>query len=85
MKLWVDDLRDAPDESWEVARTCDDAILALGHTRFDKVSLDHDLSTCEETGFDIAVWMVRKLVAWPRVIAIYTSNPLGGEQMYSVL
>ena len=86
VKLWVDDLRDAPDDTWAVARTYDHAVRYLGETGYDKVSLrNHDLSAYEETGYDLAVWMTENLTAWPRVIAIHTANPIWGAQMYSVL
>lgn len=44
MKLWVDDIRNAPDESWTVARTVDSAINALSRFQPDEISLDHDIS-----------------------------------------
>lgn len=46
MKLFVDDIRNAPDESWSVARTVDSAISFIaqfGH-ELTEVSLDHDIS-----------------------------------------
>lgn len=44
MKLFVDDIRPAPDESWMVARSVLSAIRALSHFAFEEVSLDHDIS-----------------------------------------
>lgn len=46
MKLFVDDIRNAPDESWTVARTVDSAISFISQfgDDLDVVSLDHDIS-----------------------------------------
>ena len=85
-RLWVDDQRDAPDDTWVVAKTYADAVRILGDSPMDRVSLDHDLAAYEEeSGLDIAVWMAENLTDWPRVIAIHTANLIGGEEMYAVL
>jgi hypothetical protein len=44
MKLWVDDIREAPDKSWTVVRTITEAIRAIGKFEFEEISLDHDIS-----------------------------------------
>lgn len=44
MKLFVDDIRNAPDESWTVARTVNSAIKAIHQFHFEEISLDHDIS-----------------------------------------
>jgi hypothetical protein len=43
-KLFVDDIRNAPDESWTVAKTITAAISAVATFDFDVISLDHDIS-----------------------------------------
>lgn len=72
MKLWVDDIRNAPDESWTVARTVSSAIRALAMFDFDEVSLDHDIShqvavgpnsrpfPCDETFLPVAYYLALK-------------------------
>jgi len=49
MKLWVDDIRPAPDKSWTVVRTVTSAINALYHfsSEISEISLDHDISHYE--------------------------------------
>jgi hypothetical protein len=47
-KLWVDDLRPAPDASWEWIKTAPAAVLYLQacselDLRLERISLDHDL------------------------------------------
>jgi hypothetical protein len=44
MKLFIDDLRNAPDDSWIVVRTVTGAIRALATMEVDIISLDHDIS-----------------------------------------
>lgn len=46
MKLFVDDIREAPDDSWTVARTVADAKLHLATGEVIFVSLDHDMGAC---------------------------------------
>lgn len=69
MKLFVDDIRNAPDESWTVARTVNSAISAIDTFDFDEISLDHDIShqvsvgtlsrpyPCEETFTAVAYFI----------------------------
>jgi hypothetical protein len=71
-KLFVDDIRNAPDESWMVARTITAAISAIATFDFDVISLDHDIShqvvmggisrpyPCEETFTPVAQFIAAK-------------------------
>lgn len=43
MKVFLDDVREAPDSGWEVVRTCAEAIELLRAQRVEHISLDHDL------------------------------------------
>jgi hypothetical protein len=43
MRLFVDDIRDAPDDSWHVCRKVEEAIRIIARTRVEEVSLDHDI------------------------------------------
>lgn len=72
MKLWVDDIRNAPDESWHVARTALEAIRAIARFDFEVISLDHDIShqvhmdtlsrpyPCAETFMSVAYYIALK-------------------------
>lgn len=72
MKLYVDDIRNAPDESWTVARTVISAIRCIAFFGNDitEISLDHDIShqvsigsklerpfPCEETFQSVAYFI----------------------------
>jgi len=43
LKIFVDDVRDPPDDSWTLVRTYDDAINFITINEWDIISLDHDL------------------------------------------
>lgn len=76
MKLFVDDIRGAPDSTWLVARTVTEAIRYIARFDFDEISLDHDVShypfplneddieqvvtMCEETFQPVAYYIAAK-------------------------
>ena len=72
MKLFVDDIRNAPDETWHVARTAIEAIRAIARYDFEVISLDHDIShqvhldelsrpfPCAETFASVAYYITAK-------------------------
>lgn len=72
MKLFVDDIRNPPDDSWTVARTAGSAIRALAMFNFKEISLDHDIShqvvvgslsrpfPCEETFQSVAHYIAAR-------------------------
>lgn len=86
MRLWVDDERPAPDDSWDVALTSEDAIECLIIARMPRwedplieVSLDHDLGG-DDTGFKVLDWMIAEGV-WPAVLTIHTANSVARKRM----
>lgn len=96
MKLWVDDIRNAPDESWTVARTITSAIDVLSKFDFDVVSLDHDIShqvsigtelerpfPCTETFVPVAHYAGLNHSA--KKFHLHTSNPVGAKVMKDLL
>lgn len=52
MKLWVDDIRTPPDDSWHICRTVHAAAMALYNfsNEITEISLDHDISHQIELG-----------------------------------
>lgn len=46
MKLWIDDIRTPPDDSWHICRDVSSAIRALDmfYADVDEINLDHDIS-----------------------------------------
>lgn len=71
MKLFIDDIRNAPDDKWSVARTVSEAIrfIAFFGKEIEEISLDHDIShqvgmgklsrpyPCEETFAAVAYYI----------------------------
>jgi hypothetical protein len=87
-KLWVDDQRHPPDSTWMRARTFLEAVDAvINRTEpWEVISMDHDLSDHQPTGYDFVRWMVyyqqEKL---PKVFRLHTANPVGYGAMESVI
>ena len=89
-KLWVDDIREAPDHTWEVARTFHDAVYMLDHFDYDAVSLDNDLGeesfygNCPMEGYDILQWLIfRKMNGKhaPMIVRCHSANPVRSHDM----
>lgn len=77
MYIWVDDLREAP-EDWEWAKNFEQTIdlIRLG---FEGISLDHDLGE-SYNGYDV-VKFIEFNDLWPDVIAIHSGNPVGRDNI----
>ena len=90
MKIWLDDIRDAPDESWTVMRTyqeCSDEIMFTLDDITD-ISLDHDLGE-EKTGYDIAK-LIEELVQgdynyFPPNLSVHSDNPVGRANILAAI
>ena len=90
MKLWLDDIREAP-EGW-VHFTCPwralEAILRLGDM-IEEWSLDHDLGDNVPTGYDflcmIELLVAKGLSVHVPPVNIHSANPVGRDNMLSAL
>ncbi len=89
MKLWVDDLRDAPDESWTVVRKVQSVINALSLFECDEISLDHDIENRpdDETFFPVAqyIGLMYENTHFKPKITIHSINPVGAQNMHDLL
>lgn len=90
-KLYIDDLRVPPDNTWTVTRTYQSTIdffeiYGLPET----VSFDHDLGE-EKSGYDIAKWIVDAVldnkVDFPDnfEFKIHSANPVGAKNIRNLL
>ncbi|ORB77462.1 cyclic-phosphate processing receiver domain-containing protein [Mycobacterium timonense] len=80
MKLWVDDLRQPPDDTWVWSKTSQNAIDTLmlaGLGEITEISLDHDLGG-DDTTRPVVLWMCEHN-RWPENVGIHTANPVGRE------
>lgn len=86
MKLFIDDLRNAPDSTWVVARTSDDAIAIIAEGIPQVISFDHDLG-----GDDTAICVVNFIIEavldglfrFPEnfTFNVHSANPVGAANI----
>lgn len=71
--------------------TSKECIKKLSEETFDCVFLDHDLGgqemveSGENTGYEVCVWLKNNIEKCPDQIYIHTMNPVGRQNMLSVL
>jgi hypothetical protein len=89
MRVWLDDVRDAP-QGWIHVTTPEEAIELLRSGEVEEISLDHDLGLAtpeyERTGYDVLAWLEEAVAtgAWKRpvpVIRVHSGNPVGWRRM----
>lgn len=86
MKVWLDDIREAP-EGWVRATTALEAVTLLREKEVTEISLDHDLGkvdplrTIYASGYDVAKFIERQVydskAYVPPKVHIHTDNPVG--------
>lgn len=83
IKLWVDDLRPAP-EGWFWVKSSQEALnlLASETTELSAVSFDHDLGG-DDTTRPVALWMA-EFEKFPPVVHVHTANPVGRDWLVGV-
>jgi len=88
MKLWLDDVRKPPDNSWHWVRTAEEAISWLADGIVSEASLDHDLgySASRMSGYDVVCYLERVPDNLPwNGTKVHSMNPVGAEKMRVVL
>lgn len=87
MKLYVDDVRDAPSPEWSVVRTSSHAITFIQTFGLpDVISFDHDLGG-DDTSMRIVDWLIEEILDYrisvPEVFIFYvhSANPVGAENL----
>jgi len=91
-KLWIDDVRNPPDNTFDVARTYWDALEYLLENQYDEVDIDHDLGCFKDgreyTGYDILMWLADLKSQGhyvPPTYYVLTANPVGRVRMQQVI
>lgn len=89
MKIWLDDLRQAP-SGWQRTYNARTTIFFLETEDVTEISLDHDLGNPEVvgTGYDVALFIYKRAFEGkkvPSVCRIHSQNPVGAKQMQSAL
>jgi hypothetical protein len=95
MKLWIDDLRTPPDESWRWAKNSYEALgilraeysalVGLASIQTDEltaVSFDHDLGG-EDTSRPVMLWMA-EYGFWPKTVYVHTMNVVGADYLMGI-
>lgn len=89
MKVWLDDVREAPN-AWVHVKTPEEAIDLLRSGGVEELSLDHDLGLAtpeaERTGYDVLAWLEEAVAAgtWRHAlpaIRVHSANPVGWRRM----
>lgn len=89
MKLWLDDIRPKPDETWchcltvACAKEVISAWLRIG-LPFEEASLDNDLGPGEEEGRKLVLWMAERNI-WPDRVSVHSANPVAVEYMEGMI
>lgn len=90
MKLWLDDRRTPPDQSWTWVRSVPQAIRAMETGTVTDASLDHDLGLDRagrqhQVGSDLVDWMADH-ECWPSAaIAIHSADVGGVRYMVALI
>lgn len=87
-KLWIDDVRDAPDDTWMVARTSHFAMRTIALHKPDVISFDHDLGEEEWTGYDIAKVILNMVYSGMMKCPdfhVHSANPVGAANIRSCM
>lgn len=84
MRLWLDDLRPAP-EGWIWIETVEGAIELIFSGEVVEASLDHDLGDGQQEGYRLVLYMAENNL-WPKeAISVHSSNPPGSERMCGMI
>lgn len=84
MKLWLDDLRRPPDNSWTWAINVHQAKFWLKTGYVEVASLDNDLGEGEPEGRTLVLWMAEHMV-WPAEVRVHTENPVARDYMLGMI
>jgi hypothetical protein len=88
VKLWVDDLRLPPDDTWWWAKTSKRALAFLYYPGVTEMSLDHDLGG-DDTSRIVVLWLSAQAAdgndRWPAVVRVHSANPVGREWLEGMI
>ena len=88
MKLWLDDERETPDDSWTHTVTAEQCIELISIGKVEEISLDHDLGIGRATGYAVAKYIEEqaRLGTLPRIrrISLHTRDAGIGKYKMAV-
>lgn len=96
MKIWVDDIRTPPGDTWVWCKSSQETIRYLVNAKIavakgwveknkaiDVMSLDHDLGG-EDTTRYIVLWCCNHDF-WPVEVRVHTANPVGRDWLEGMI
>jgi hypothetical protein len=85
IRLWLDDIRTPPNDTWTWVKTVDEAVALMETGRVTEASLDHDLGDEVPEGRRLVLWMAEHDI-WPsEAISVHSGNVVGHEYMVGVI
>ena len=86
VRLWLDDVREPPEDYNVHVETVEDAIYFLETYEVEHVGFDHDLGY-EKTGYDLAKWIEYQATqGLPRLTwSIQSANPVGAKNIEAAM
>ena len=86
-------MRIPPDDSYDIARTYDEAVKLLSTNQYTDIYLDHDIASFrpdgrEMTGYDVVLFLVDRKhnnEYVPQNFHMLTANPVGRKNMEGVI
>ena len=89
-KLWLDDVRPAPDSSWVSFDNVEDLIGAMKRIinwglDIEIISLDNDLGEGLTEGYKVLDWLESLLIPVEFGIHIHSANPVARERMRATI
>lgn len=84
-KLWLDDIRNCPEDKWATARNYKEFVEYIKSNGVpDYISFDHDLGYGEKTGYDCALYLVMHNIQ-VKDFSVHSSNPIGAKKIIDLL
>lgn len=84
MKIWLDDIREAP-EGWIQCKSPMTVIDLVRSNKVEEISLDFDLGLLEPSGIIVLDWIeVQVYTGFPidiPIMHVHSSNPVGRKRM----
>ncbi len=101
MKIFIDDMRDPPDDSWTLVRKVEPAIklLSMYPVAIKEISFDHDIENRpDDETFKPIAYFFGTLMQWVKVecglqgadwqmpkVTIHSINPVGSKEIQDIL
>lgn len=85
MRIWLDDERTPPDDSWTWLKTIEAVKSLMCEGAVDVASLDNDLGEGLEEGRRLVLWMAESRI-WPnKEIRVHSANPVACQYMAGMI